>query len=143
TFLLKQFNNDRYNKDDIKNIKVALELQQKLHNEGVTCPNLLTHAGQVLHETSNNRSFAIMNFCQGELLKPGEVNEEQMFNLGYQTGKMHNLLNSGESIFEKRTPQFIPPSKAARLSYWTKLFEDADREGNHQLLFSIELQIKA
>ncbi|OZB98835.1 phosphotransferase [Paenibacillus sp. XY044] len=142
TFLLKEYNQVRFKLSDLTQLQTTLEIHQKLHTEGISCPRLLTHAGQILHITNNNRRFVMMDFREGDVVKPGKVNEEQIHDLGRQTGKMHRLLNMELSIHNPK-PQFNPPSKESRLSHWYNLFRDAEMEDKQWLLPFVELQIKA
>lgn len=140
-FLLKQYNHERLKKYDIEQLQTALRFQQKLRNEGLACPKLLTYAEKIMQETDNGQIFLVLDFCEGNIVKPGMVNENQMYDLGCQTGKMHRLLN--EIPIHHTKPQFIPPSKESRLEHWLHIRRDAEAEDKQWLIPLIDSQIKA
>jgi homoserine kinase type II len=140
-FLLKQYNHERLKKYDMDQLLTALRLQQKLHFEGVACPKILTNSEKMMHVTDNDERFVIIEFCEGKIVKPGLVNENQMYDLGCQTGKMHRLLS--EFPINDPNPQFIPPSKESRLNHWLNIRRDAEVEDKQWLQPIIDDQIKA
>jgi homoserine kinase type II len=137
-FLLKQYNKVRFQTYDWNEVESILNLQQKLHNEGVACPSFLTHEGRMMQTTEDDEKFTVMHYCEGQNIEAGKVNEAQMYELGAQNGKMHRLLNEGKT-FDHATPFFIPPSKEERMTYWTELYKDAEE----WLQPLIKLQMKA
>lgn len=141
-FLLKQYNQERLKSHRLDELHNALKIQQRLYFEGVACPRLLTNTENMMHETENGQKFVIMEYCEGENVKPGKANENQMYELGCQTGKMHRILNSEIPINDTK-PQFIPPSKESRLDYWVNMHREAEVEDKQWLQPFIELQIKA
>ncbi|EIT84879.1 hypothetical protein A374_14345 [Fictibacillus macauensis ZFHKF-1] len=140
-FLLKEYNQERLKLYDVADLQRALQLQQTLHSEGLLCPKLLAHDGQLMHVTNQNRRFVVMAFHEGTMITAGKMNEAQMYELGCQTGKMHRLLQR-QSIRNAK-PQFLPPSKEERLQHWTALYQEAQMAEQCRLVFFIELQLKA
>lgn len=48
-FVLKQYNKERYKLYDPLTLLQALHQQQRLHNNGISCPKLLTYKNNVMH----------------------------------------------------------------------------------------------
>ncbi|GGE58791.1 phosphotransferase enzyme family protein [Priestia taiwanensis] len=138
TFLLKQYDKERFKKYDWDEVIHVLFTQQQLRREGVACPSFLMYEGKVMHTTEQGENFTVMHYCEGYNVEAGKVNAAQMYELGIHTGKMHRLLNEGKS-FVGATPHFIPPSKEARMNYW----EQVHKEAEEWLQPLVELQMKA
>jgi homoserine kinase type II len=136
TFLLKQYNQERFQTYDWNEVENILNIQQKFYNEGIACPSYLTYEGNIMQTTEQGEKFAVMYYCEGENIEPGKVNMAQMYELGAQTGKIHRLLNEGK---EFSSPFFIPPSKEDRMGYWKESYKEAEE----WLRPLIKLQIKA
>jgi homoserine kinase type II len=120
-FVLKIFHAKRYRQLD--ELNRGLHQQQRLHNEGVPCPELVAIEGEVLH-ISGDEKFIIMKFSSGSIVKPKDISLEQMYELGKVTGKMHRILNDS-SLGMESGPQSIPPSREERLLHWNTVIEEA------------------
>ncbi|MRS08611.1 homoserine kinase, partial [Bacillus anthracis] len=59
-FVLKQYNKERYKLYDPLTLLQALHQQQRLHNNGISCPTLLTYKNNVMHTSKNNESFVVL-----------------------------------------------------------------------------------
>ncbi|NRS50419.1 phosphotransferase [Brevibacillus sp. HB2.2] len=141
-FLLKQYNKERFKLYNPEDLKFAFSQQVRLNNQGLACPNLLSHDESILLESDKGELFIVMEYCQGKLISPGKANAHQVYNLGRATGKMHRLLNDG-TLGSKDTPQFVPPSREERLAHWKSVLKKAREAGKIELLDDIETQLKA
>ena len=144
SFVIKQYNKERYKKYDIEKIAlqqdVALREQLRLHEKGILCPSVLSYNGKVTHVSPSGERFVVMDYLQGENVLPGTLNEKQMYSLGQMTARMHNVFNDG-SIKVDETPQFMPPHLDERLIYWQELKEL--NEGNDRVVALIDQQMMA
>jgi homoserine kinase type II len=137
-FLLKVYHTQRFS--DIDVLSRALQQQQRLYNTGFPSPELLTVKGEVLHRF-HDLKFIIMRFCPGKIVKPKQMNKQQMYELGTVTGKMHRILNDS-SIGVEITPQFIPQCRNERLFHWNNVIKDAKNNDKPHLISNIELQLR-
>lgn len=142
TFLLKQYNQKRFRSYKPEELTFAFSQQQRLHEQGLPCPHILSHKERVFLESEKGERFIVMDFCQGQLLPPGKANVQQIFDLGRATGKMHRVLNDG-TLGIKSSTQFIPPTREVRLSHWMTVWNETEQAGKFQLLPEIEVQIRA
>ncbi|GED72560.1 hypothetical protein BRE01_62620 [Brevibacillus reuszeri] len=141
-FVLKQYNKERFRRYNPEDLKFAFSQQVRLKNQGLECPNLLSHDKGILLESDKGELFIVMEYCQGNLISPGKANVHQVYNLGRATGKMHRLLNDG-TLGSKGNPQFVPPSREERLAHWKSVLKMAKEAGKIELLDDVERQLKA
>jgi homoserine kinase type II len=142
TFLLKQYNRERLKKYDLETIRTALNAQNRACTSGIPSPQLLEYKGMLLQETSDGELFTVMQFMDGNLIKAGEANPEQMYSLGYAAGKLHNLLNDA-TLPSNRETMFNMPSIQERLQYWDSVLAECEEKGLNELMPSILLQQEA
>lgn len=90
---VKQYNKVRYPDHMVKGLEESLGYQMYLKGKGIPCPQLLSHKGSYVLETSNGERFVLMKLCAGELIEAGTANVNQMSNLGQSIGRMHKILN--------------------------------------------------
>ncbi|XID90577.1 phosphotransferase [Paenibacillaceae bacterium WGS1546] len=138
-FLLKQYNKKRYSLFNSEDLLFAFSQQIRLKEQGLACPKLLSHNGNVLFISDNEEIFMVMEYCPGQLVGPGRSNAHQSYDLGRATGKMHRLLNDG-TLGVKHQPKFIPPSREERLAHWNLIMEQTKESDKVQLLAAIETQ---
>lgn len=141
TYLLKQYNQDRLKKYSINELHHVFSEQNRLHSLGFPCPKIFSDEDEVFFETLSGERFIMMEFCSGQLMKPGKLTDEQMFQLGYYTGKMHAFLNDGKTP-TKKNPVFVPPSKDERMGYWKKVLNEVSLAGKYELSPIIEKQLQ-
>ncbi|WP_150275682.1 phosphotransferase enzyme family protein [Paenibacillus tepidiphilus] len=141
-YLLKQYNAGRLKKYNLEDLRGALQFHQQLQAEGVACPRLLTHNGEIMQVTESGQLFVVMEYCPGYTVRPGTAKESQMYALGCQTGRMHRLLNDNAPLPYKE-PQFLPPGKEARMLHWQNACKEAEADGKAWLAEIMELQLKA
>ncbi|MCU5534184.1 phosphotransferase [Bacillus cereus] len=141
-FVLKQYNKERYKLYDPLTLLQALHQQQRLHNNGVSCPKLLTYKNNVMHTSKNNERFVVLEYKEGNLISPGKVNKKEIYSLGKTIGHMHNLLNDG-SLIEGETPKFVPPTIEERVKHWEEKRREAEQLGKEHILPYIKLQQEA
>ncbi|MCE5171145.1 phosphotransferase [Paenibacillus profundus] len=137
-FVLKKYHSNRF-----KNVEVltrALQQQQRLHEAGIPCPKLMADKGRLLHASSANEHFIIMDYSTGEIVKPGHFNRQQMVDLGCVTGKIHRVLNDGTLGMESE-PQFVPPERKERMLHWQNALAEAQHSNNRQIAANIALQM--
>lgn len=140
TYLLKQYNKERLRKYSISDLRNVFLLQNRLHELSFPCPKILTQSEEVFFLSRNGEHYILMDFCEGELVRPGKFTEEQMYQLGHATGRLHLLLNEGNSL-RNMVPQFRIPTKAERISYWKTVQQELMLKGKVNLLPIIEKQI--
>jgi len=137
-YLLKQYNRQRLKKYKQEDLLHALTIQNRLYEEGFPCARIYTNAdGSLLHQSVKGERFLIMDFCEGEMMEPGTLNQDQMYQLGFVTGKMHLQLNEHQQTGQ---PDFIPPMPTKRLSDWERTWKEAVDVGKLDLLSLIEKQ---
>jgi homoserine kinase type II len=139
TFLIKQYNPDRLKKYDLKTIQLALQTQNRAFSNGIPCPKLLEHRGQLLHRSSKGELFTVMRYMDGNLIKAGEAIAIQMESMGKIAGKLHKLLNDG-TLPRKTETMFQIPTVEERLSYWDSVLAGCKEKGLEHILPLILLQ---
>lgn len=117
----------------------TLKLQHRLSLSGVKCPRVYHRHEQYLHETPDGLHYAVLDWVDGNPLAAGEANEEQMFDLGRQTGKMHRWLQSVKLLDE---PDWKPDPAAYAKQWqvnWDKAKDEQDEIVMEWLLRSRQL----
>jgi homoserine kinase type II len=140
-YLIKQYNRDRFSKYNHEKLLIAFSQQMRLHTRGLPCPKLYSYEDQFLLESDNGELFMLMEYCDGTIIPPGKLNVHQMYDLGRVTGNMHHLLNDG-TFGGKRSPEFNPPSREARLTHWQSAWNHANDTNKKDLLPILEIQYK-
>ncbi|OUB15403.1 homoserine kinase [Bacillus thuringiensis serovar yunnanensis] len=138
-FVLKQYNQERYKMYNSDLLIQALQQQQRLHNNGVSCPKVLIYKNNVMHISKSDERFIVLEHKEGSLVSPGKVNQKEIHSLGQTIGYMHNLLNDG-SLIKGENPKFVPPTKEARLKYWEDKRREVEKLGKEHILPYIKLQ---
>ncbi|MCL6443834.1 MAG: phosphotransferase [Alicyclobacillus sp.] len=139
-FVLKQFSKERYRDRDLTPQHVALLEQLRQHQRGIPCPRVFTFDGNALLVSPSGERFVLMEFCPGRNLRPGTLNDTQMFDLGRITGNLHTSFNDG-TYSPMAAPHFVPPSREERIGHWRTLAEQATE--NRTLLDMVAWQLKA
>lgn len=119
TFFVKQFNKERYptsNTKRLSRLNTALFIQKRLSEEGIRCPHILIHNGEVILKTKQNIGFIITEYIDGNLIPAGKINRSQFYDLGIELGKIHSVVNS--KIDEKVIPRWVIPSKEQLIAEW-------------------------
>ncbi|MBS4196738.1 phosphotransferase [Lederbergia citri] len=138
-FLVKQYNKDRFKHYNLEELLLAFSQQERLHKQGFPCPGLLSYQGNVMLETDHGELFIVMEFCHGQVILPGKLNTNQMYDLGRFTGLMHRVLNDG-TLPKKKVTKFIPPSRDERMEYWNLVLKMVDHPSLEHLIPIIERQ---
>ncbi|MGA5677473.1 phosphotransferase [Bacillus cereus] len=141
-FVLKQYNQERYKMYNSDLLIQALQQQQRLHNNGVSCPKVLIYKNNVMHISKSDERFIVLEHKEGSLVLPGKVNQKEIHSLGQTIGYMHNLLNDG-SLIKGENPKFVPPTKEARLKHWEDKRREVEKLGKEHILPYIKLQQEA
>ncbi|MEC1969701.1 phosphotransferase [Bacillus cereus] len=141
-FVLKQYNQERYKMYNSDLLIQALQQQQRLHNNGVSCPKVLIYKNKVMHISKSDERFIVLEHKEGSLVSPGKVNQKEIHSLGQTIGYMHNLLNDG-SLIKGENPKFVPPTKEARLKHWEDKRREVEKLGKEHILPYIKLQQEA
>jgi homoserine kinase type II len=142
TFLLKQYNRERIKKYDLDTIRTALQNQNRCLQHGVPCPELLELGGELLHESEDGELYTIMRFMEGNLMKAGKANLQQMKSLGSAAGKLHKRLNDG-TLPPKKQTMFNLPAIQDRIDYWNSVLSECDEKDLTELRPLILFQIEA
>lgn len=127
---VKSYHPDRYRKhlNTIwREIDQALRLQMKFYHSGGSCPKLYNNGENgYLFETSTGRKFVLMEYCPGNIVKAGEVNELQMYSLGLAASKMHNSWDLDDnSTLEKNEEPVWKLDKSEMMGTWNRRWEEA------------------
>lgn len=120
-FFIKQYSDERYptsNKKRLARLNTALLIQNRLSEEGVKCPHILTFNGEVILRTKQNIRFIITEYRDGNLINAGKINCNQFHDLGIELGKIHSLVNN--QIDEKVIPRWVVPSKEQLIAEWNE-----------------------
>ncbi|MGH0524500.1 phosphotransferase [Bacillus cereus] len=141
-FVLKQYNQERYKMYNSDLLIQALQQQQRLHNNSVSCPKVLIYKNNVMHISKSDERFIVLEHKEGSLVSPGKVNQKEIHSLGQTIGYMHNLLNDG-SLIKGENPKFVPPTKEARLKHWEDKRREVEKLGKEHILPYIKLQQEA
>lgn len=141
-FVLKQYNQERYKMYNSDLLIQVLHQQQRLHNNGVSCPKVLIYKNNVMHISKSDERFIVLEHKEGSLVSPGKVNQKEIHSLGQTIGYMHNLLNDG-SLIKGENPKFVPPTKEARLKHWEDKRREVEKLGKEHILPYIKLQQEA
>lgn len=140
-FFVKQYNAERYSDELLKHVEVALGLQDRLYKEaGIPCPKILSHEGTYIQRTPSGERFMITEFCHGQMVNPGEVNESQMYHLGQVTGKMHSWLD--KNALQSLPLHWMPDSKEEMMKQWMKNWRQALNSGSKKYIDALEAQRK-
>jgi homoserine kinase type II len=137
TFLLKQYNPERFKKYDLQTIQMALKTQNRAFQNGIRCPDLLEHNGNLIHKSAQGELFTVMRFMEGNLIKAGEASSQQMESLGQMIGKMHTLFNDG-NLPAPSEPMFKIPSTTDRLHYWNSALKECAQRYKSSILLQLE-----
>lgn len=140
-FLIKQYNKGRFKLYSNEELLIAFVQQNRLNAEGIACPRLMPYGEEFLLESDNGERYLVMEFCEGDVVPPGQLTSNQMYQLGKTTGKMHQLLNDGR-LEAKAYPEFKPPSPKERLMYWRNTLDEVNDEGKTHLLSIVESQLR-
>lgn len=139
-FFVKQYNSRRYSKELLKDVEIALGLQDRLNNAGIPCPKILSNDGKYIHRTPSGERFMITSYCDGYMVNPGEVNMNQMYHLGQVTGKLHKWL----TLNAPRTYplHWTPETKEEMLKDWKQDWHDAQLSGSKKYISALEVRRK-
>jgi homoserine kinase type II len=116
TFFVKQYNPDRYPASKLQVIKKALSYQIQLRKQGVRCPRIITHNDNSVIETISNIRFIITEFCEGQLIPSGKINEMQAYDLGIQAAKIHKTF--GKQNVNDDITTWVIPKKEMLINKW-------------------------
>ncbi|MBA4492993.1 phosphotransferase [Paenactinomyces guangxiensis] len=134
----KQYHPDRFTPKKLEDIKIALEIQAKLNHYGVACPKPYALDDTYLMQTPTGTCFVVMEFSEGELVGPGKVNVDQIYDLGKAAGYMHLVL----SRFPKGKLFWIP-SYEELLEKWDNHWTNAQlQQRSDRVLCALEKQKK-
>ena len=137
---VKQYNKKRYPDTMIKGLETSLKHQTFLNEKGIPCPRLLSHEGKYVLLTPNGERFVIMRMCDGEVIKPGTANVEQLFHLGQIVGRMHKILNDHQQ--SKLPLHWDILSKESMHEHWRKRWEEANIVGCDETITALKKQQK-
>ncbi|CAM3859661.1 MULTISPECIES: phosphotransferase [Paenibacillus] len=137
---VKQYNEVRYPEELLSSVEAALGLQDLLHSEGIPCPKLFSKNDLFIQRTPSGERFIVTEYCEGELVKPGEVNADQMYHLGQIVGRMHKILYSKAP--QSLTLHWKPESKEAKLQKWAKSWHEAVGHAAAKYVSALEIQRK-
>jgi homoserine kinase type II len=119
---VKQYNKRRYPLERLPGLEKALQIQNRLFQEGLPCPELFSHEGKFILNSENGEHFVIMGLNKGFILPPGNATPSQMYSLGKTIGSMHILLEKNIAMeplhWDLRT-------KADMLGNWTMRWDEA------------------
>lgn len=139
-FFIKQYNSDRYSDELLRSVEVALGFQGNLNKAGIPCPTIFSHGGNHIQRTQSGERYIITEFCQGQMINPGEVNTNQMYHLGQVTGRLHQWLNMNAP--QSLPLHWKPDTKSEMLKRWSLNWHDAQKSGSTKYIAALEVQRK-
>ncbi|PZD95822.1 homoserine kinase [Paenibacillus sambharensis] len=142
TYLVKQYNPERYRLYKQDKLLLALNEQVRLHAAGLACPRLLTEDQTIMFASEKGDLFIVMEYCSGEVIPAGQSNARQLYELGKATGRMHRLLNDG-ALGSIALPVFEPPRKQVRIDHWNTLTNKLPAGISSHLADEFEVQRRA
>jgi len=137
---VKQYNEVRYPEKLLKSVETALGLQDLLHTEGIPCPKLSSNNDLFIQRTPSGERYIVTEYCEGSLVKPGEVNTDQMYHLGQIVGRMHKILYTKAA--QSLTLHWKPESKEAKIQKWAKSWHEAVEQAADKYISALETQRK-
>ncbi|WP_046227921.1 phosphotransferase [Paenibacillus dauci] len=142
TYLIKQYNCERFRDYDPAVLNRAFAQQIRLYHDGIPAPKLITDDHTIWHTSHLGERFLVMEYCEGDIVSPGTVNGDQLYDLGRLTGQMHLRLNDG-SLPVSASPLFQPPTREQRLQHWDRLYAQLQAEEQQACLPLVEQQRQA
>lgn len=139
-FFVKQYNARRYSEELLKDVEIALGLQDRLNKVGIPCPKILSNGGTYIQRTPYGERFMITNYCDGFMVNPGEVNINQMYHLGQITGRFHKWLSMNAP--RSYPLHWFPDTKEAMLKDWMQDWHDAQQAGSDKYISALEVRRK-
>ena len=142
-YFVKSYNPERYRKHLSTlwpQLEQALELQMRFHQAGGRCPKLYANeeAGGYLFQTPSGRKFVVMELCDGDMVRPGKANGEQMYSLGLTASQMHGCWSAAA---DSNMEPIWKPDKPALLSQWETGWEEAkEADTSPFVLEALQLQ---
>ncbi|MGM0885229.1 MAG: phosphotransferase [Bacillota bacterium] len=97
SLFVKQYNKTRYPENFVNGLEMSLTHQSNLHKQGIPTPKLFSNQGSYVIRTPSQERFVLMSLCEGNVIPPGSVNENQAYTLGKVIGRMHQILNSNNT----------------------------------------------
>jgi homoserine kinase type II len=79
---VKQYSPIRYTLDRLSLIEFSLSIQERLNKKGIPCPKPYRLRDRFVLQTNEGINYMLMDHIEGLLVKPGEVNREQLYDLG-------------------------------------------------------------
>lgn len=137
---VKQYNKIRYPQHMLNGLEISLNHQDNLNKSGIPCPELFSHQGKYVLGTPSGEHFVLMKFCEGQIIKAGRANENQMYNLGQITGRMHRILNSSNT--QKLPLHWDIRTKESMLENWEKRWHEANSLKCDKTISALEKQRK-
>ena len=135
---VKQYNKVRYPNHMVKGLEESLGYQMYLKGKGIPCPQLLSHKGRYVLETSNGERFVLMKLCAGDLIEAGTANVNQMSNLGQSIGKMHKILNDKQQASIPLHWDIL--SKERMHENWQRRWKEANSVACDQTISALVIQ---
>lgn len=137
TKVIKQYNPSRNPPHKIKQIEKALQRQSVLHEKGVKCPKMHWFEDSPIIKSYNGENFCVLDFYEGDIVKPNNINSDQMYDLGKDIALFHKVSNESfgvNAVVEWR------PSFEYMTENWHKVWEKANRDNLHELLILLQKQ---
>ncbi|MBT2684755.1 phosphotransferase [Bacillus sp. ISL-37] len=136
---VKQYNKQRYPDHRIPGLEKALQIHNKLFEEGLPCPELFSYKGKYVLNTESGERFVLMRFNKGSTLSPGSANPSQMYSLGMIIGNMHVLLQENIAL---EPLHWDIQSKPEMLEDWNDRWKEAIALECGKTVNSLETQRK-
>ncbi|MBA4602222.1 phosphotransferase [Thermoactinomyces mirandus] len=111
SIFVKHYHPKRYPAEKLDRVREALRIQAYLAENGIPCPEPFIHEESHLIKTASNVYYCLTPYCEGELVKPGEVIVDQIYHLGKVIGQMHKKL------------QFLPTQPPEWKPNYEKIYE--------------------
>lgn len=140
SLFVKQYSKTRYPENLVNGLEISLTHQSNLHKKGIPTPKLFSNLGRFVLRTPSQERFVLMSLCEGDVLPPGSVNENQAYTLGNAIGKMHQSLNSNN--FKAYPLHWDIRSKEDMLVRLNKRWIHANNMNSEKTIKALEVQRK-
>lgn len=81
-------------------IQRTLQLQHTMSLAEIKCPKVYPAKGELIQQTSSGAYYTVLEWVDGYTQTAGYLDNNQMYDLGVQTGKMHRWLRNVKPGFK-------------------------------------------
>ncbi len=154
-WFVKSYHPERYGKNGPgiwREIEQALRLQSVFRGAGGLAPDIVSVDGSHIQTLPSGRKYIVMEFCAGDVVEAGKVNDRQMRSLGETAALMHSAWNGraaagGQNNDGTAHAALSPPeqplwriSKQQMQETWQDRWEKARHGSSETVRYALRLQ---